>query len=55
MEGTVALKLGLVHRGMLDHATIREPLKNLSEKALQWPGGAAPGHFRIRYLKRLEP
>ena len=33
MEGTVALKLGLVHRGILDHATIREPLKNLGEKA----------------------
>ncbi|TMV19713.1 dihydrodipicolinate synthase family protein [Rhizobium sp. Td3] len=33
MEGTVALKLGLVHRGVLDHATIREPLKNLGEKA----------------------
>lgn len=35
MEGTVALKLGLVHRGVLDHATIREPLKNLGEKAEQ--------------------
>lgn len=33
MEGTVALKLGLVHRGVLDHATIREPLKSLGEKA----------------------
>ncbi|MTH65678.1 dihydrodipicolinate synthase family protein [Paracoccus sp. DK608] len=33
MEGTVALKLGLVKRGILDHATIREPLKNLGEKA----------------------
>lgn len=33
MEGTVALKLGLVHRGVLDHATIREPLKNLGEAA----------------------
>jgi 4-hydroxy-tetrahydrodipicolinate synthase len=33
MEGTVALKLGLVHRGILDHATIREPLKDLGEKA----------------------
>lgn len=33
MEGTVALKLGLVKRGLLDHATIREPLKNLGEKA----------------------
>ncbi|MBA4207650.1 MAG: dihydrodipicolinate synthase family protein [Polymorphum sp.] len=35
MEGTVALKLGLVHRGVLDHATIREPLKDLGEKAEQ--------------------
>ncbi|KGJ05380.1 4-hydroxy-tetrahydrodipicolinate synthase [Paracoccus halophilus] len=35
MEGTVALKLGLVKRGVLDHATIREPLKNLGEKAEQ--------------------
>ncbi len=35
MEGTVALKLGLVKRGLLDHATIREPLKNLGEKAEQ--------------------
>ncbi|MCB1387533.1 MAG: dihydrodipicolinate synthase family protein [Rhodobacteraceae bacterium] len=33
MEGTVALKLGLVKRGVLDHATIREPLKNLGAKA----------------------
>ncbi|RYG92389.1 dihydrodipicolinate synthase family protein [Loktanella sp. IMCC34160] len=33
MEGTVALKLGLVKRGLLDHATIREPLKNLGEAA----------------------
>lgn len=33
MEGTVALKLGLVKRGVLDHATIREPLKNLGEAA----------------------
>jgi 4-hydroxy-tetrahydrodipicolinate synthase len=35
MEGTVALKLGLVKRGVLDHATIREPLKNLGAKAEQ--------------------
>lgn len=35
MEGTVALKLGLVKRGLLNHATIREPLKNLGEKAEQ--------------------
>lgn len=33
MEGTVALKLGLVKRGVLDHATIREPLKNLGQAA----------------------
>ena len=33
MEGTVALKLGVVKRGVLDHATIREPLKNLGEAA----------------------
>ncbi|MCA0205352.1 dihydrodipicolinate synthase family protein [Pararhodobacter sp.] len=33
MEGTVALKLGLVKRGVLDHATIREPLKNLGAAA----------------------
>ncbi len=26
MEGTVALKWGLVNRGILDHATVREPL-----------------------------
>ena len=26
MEGTVALKWGLVHRGILDHATVRTPL-----------------------------
>ena len=26
MEGTVALKLGLVERGVLDHATVRSPL-----------------------------
>ena len=33
MEGTVALKIGLRHRGLLDHATIREPLKDLGEAA----------------------
>lgn len=33
MEGTVALKLGLVKRGVLEHATIREPLKNLGKEA----------------------
>jgi 4-hydroxy-tetrahydrodipicolinate synthase len=33
MEGTVALKIGLVHRGVLDHATVREPLKPLGEAA----------------------
>jgi 4-hydroxy-tetrahydrodipicolinate synthase len=26
MEGTVALKEALVHRGILDHATVRSPL-----------------------------
>ena len=26
MEGTVALKYGLVARGILDHATVRPPL-----------------------------
>jgi len=35
MEGTVALKLGLVHRGVLAHATVREPLKALGEQAEQ--------------------
>lgn len=29
MEGTVALKIGLRYRGLLDNATIREPLKDL--------------------------
>lgn len=33
MEGTVALKLGLVKRGVLEHAAIREPLKSLGAKA----------------------
>ena len=33
MEGTVALKIGLRHRGLLDHATIREPLKDLGAAA----------------------
>ena len=33
MEGTVALKIGLRYRGLLDHATIREPLKDLGEAA----------------------
>jgi 4-hydroxy-tetrahydrodipicolinate synthase len=33
MEGTVALKIGLRYRGLLDHATIREPLKDLGEVA----------------------
>jgi len=35
MEGTVALKLGLVHRKVLAHATIREPLKDLGKPAEQ--------------------
>ena len=33
MEGTVALKIGLRYRGVLDHATIREPLKDLGAAA----------------------
>ncbi|NVN29514.1 dihydrodipicolinate synthase family protein [Endobacter medicaginis] len=33
MEGTVALKLALVARGVLEHATIRSPLKDLSKEA----------------------
>lgn len=33
MEGTVALKIGLRYRGILDHATIREPLKDLGAAA----------------------
>src|SRR5690606_36477669 len=33
MEGTVALKISLVHRGILDHATVREPLQQLGEAA----------------------
>lgn len=33
MEGTVALKIGLRYRGLLDHATVREPLKPLGDAA----------------------
>ena len=33
MEGTVALKWGLVHRGILDHATVRPPLLPLADGA----------------------
>jgi 4-hydroxy-tetrahydrodipicolinate synthase len=33
MEGTVALKIGLVHRGVLGHATVRSPLLPLAEGA----------------------
>jgi len=33
MEGTVALKIGLRYRGILDNATIREPLKDLGAEA----------------------
>lgn len=33
MEGTVALKWGLVNRGILDHATVRPPLLPLSDGA----------------------
>lgn len=35
MEGTVALKLALVARGKLDHATVRPPLRDLSPEAAQ--------------------
>ena len=33
MEGTVALKSGLVHRGILKHATVRSPLRPLAPGA----------------------
>lgn len=33
MEGTVALKIGMRYRGVLDNATIREPLKDLGAAA----------------------
>ncbi len=33
MEGTVALKIGLVHRGILEHATVRSPLRPLAPGA----------------------
>ncbi|WP_316860971.1 dihydrodipicolinate synthase family protein [uncultured Cohaesibacter sp.] len=33
MEGTVALKIALMGRGVLDHATVREPLKPLGKQA----------------------
>ena len=33
MEGTVALKWGLVNRGILDHATVRTPLLPLPDGA----------------------
>jgi len=35
MEGTVALKEGLVHRGILEHATVRSPLLPLAPGAHQ--------------------
>ena len=35
MEGTVALKWGLVNRGILDHATVRTPLLPLADDADQ--------------------
>lgn len=56
MEGTVALKLGLVKRGVLDHATIREPLKNLGEKAEQEIFAAfdAAGIGQARMLEAAE-
>lgn len=34
MEGTVALKLGLVERGVLDHASVRSPLLPLDDKGV---------------------
>ncbi|MHB8158740.1 MAG: dihydrodipicolinate synthase family protein, partial [Desulfocucumaceae bacterium] len=34
MEGTVALKLALVERGVLEHATVRSPLLPLDEKGV---------------------
>jgi 4-hydroxy-tetrahydrodipicolinate synthase len=34
MEGTVALKLSLVERGVLEHATVRSPLLPLDEKGV---------------------
>ncbi|TXT51469.1 MAG: dihydrodipicolinate synthase [Spirochaetes bacterium] len=34
MEGTVALKLGLVERGVLEHATVRSPLLPLDDKGV---------------------
>ena len=33
MEGTVALKIGMRYRGVLNNATIREPLKDLGAAA----------------------
>jgi 4-hydroxy-tetrahydrodipicolinate synthase len=33
MEGTVALKWGLVQRGILEHATVRTPLLPLADGA----------------------
>jgi 4-hydroxy-tetrahydrodipicolinate synthase len=33
MEGTCALKIGLVHRGVLEHDTVRSPLIPLSAEA----------------------
>ncbi|WP_091032913.1 dihydrodipicolinate synthase family protein [Microbacterium oxydans] len=40
MEGTVALKLGLVHRGVLDDATVRSPLRPLAQGAAAEIGAA---------------
>ena len=50
MEGTVALKWGLVHRGILDHATVRPPLLPLADgaeaeiAAAFAPAGLEQGH-----------
>lgn len=40
MEGTVALKLGLVERGVLDSATVRSPLRDLPASAVAEIAGA---------------
>lgn len=56
MEGTVALKIGLRHRGLLDHATIREPLKDLGAAAEREIEAAfeAAGIGRIENLMAAE-
>ncbi|WP_420395478.1 dihydrodipicolinate synthase family protein [Nioella sp.] len=56
MEGTVALKIGLRHRGLLEHATIREPLKDLGEAAEREIEAAfeAAGIGRVEHLLAAE-